>query len=85
MTDKLKEKIMTVVEQTLNDASTEASEHVTITENDSMETIGSWDSLNFMLVFQAINDAFNINPDFDDAINYISISALYDYLKDKTS
>lgn len=81
MSDDIKNQIMAVVEQTLNNGSSSADNNVIITEKDSMETIASWDSLNFMNVFVAINETFGLDPDFDDAINYISISALYDYLK----
>lgn len=81
MSDNLRNKIMIVVEQTLNTGSSAANNNVTISENDSMETIADWDSLNFMNVFLAINEVFDLDPDFDDAINYISISSLYDYIK----
>lgn len=82
MPNELKGKIISVVEQALNDSSVSSDAPVSLQESDSMETIAAWDSLNFMTVFHAINEAFNINPDFDDAINYISISALYEYLND---
>lgn len=81
MPDDLRNRIIIVVEQTLNSASSAANNNVIISENDSMETIADWDSLNFMNVFLAINEAFDLDPDFDDAINYISISSLYDYIK----
>lgn len=81
MSDNLRNRIMIVVEQTLNTGSSADNNNVTISENDSMETIANWDSLNFMSVFLAINEAFDLDPDFDDAINYISISSLYDYIK----
>ena len=44
-----------------------------------METIAEWDSLTFMSVFSAVNDAFGIDPDFDDANHYLSIPALHRY------
>ena len=81
MSDNLRNRIMIVVEQTLNTGSSADNNNVTISEKDSMETIANWDSLNFMSVFLAINEAFDLDPDFDDAINYISISSLYDYIK----
>jgi hypothetical protein len=34
-----------------------------------------------MSVFLAINAAFGLNPDFDDAIHYTSVRTLYDFLK----
>lgn len=83
MSDELKAKIISVVELALNKSAESPEERVTLTAGDSMETVAAWDSLNFMAVFHAINEAFNISPDFDDAINYISISALHDYLRDE--
>ena len=46
-----------------------------------METIAEWDSLHFVSVFLAVNEAFGIDPDFDDAVHYISIASLCDYLE----
>lgn len=83
MSDELKEKIISVVEQALNNSGESSDVPVTLKESDSMETIAAWDSLNFMAVFHAINETFDIDPDFDDAINFISISALYDYLNNE--
>ena len=83
MSDQLKAKIISIVELALNKSAESPEERVTLTAGDSMETVAAWDSLNFMAVFHAINEAFNISPDFDDAINYISISALHDYLRDE--
>ena len=57
------------------------SQALLVTAGDSMETIATWDSLTFMSVFQAINEAFSINPDFDDAIHYTSVKGIYDYIK----
>ena len=79
MSNELKEKIISIIEKALNEAS---GDSVALTEADSMETVSCWDSLSFMTVFHAINEAFDIDPDFDDAINYISVPALYEYLND---
>ena len=53
---------------------------LTVGPSDSMETIGEWDSLSFMSVFCAVNKAFEIDPDFDDAVHYISVASLHPYL-----
>ena len=53
---------------------------IELTINDSMESVVAWDSLSFMSVFAAINDEFNIDPDFDDAIHYTSIKKLCAYV-----
>jgi acyl carrier protein len=50
-----------------------------------MQTVAAWDSLNFMKVFLAINEAFGVDPDFDDAIHYTSVRTLLAYLKEKVA
>jgi acyl carrier protein len=79
MTDPLKRRIIEIIQDTLRKKGKE--QNVTIRADDSMETVAAWDSLSFMTVFLAINEAFDVNPDFDDAIHYTSVEALYDYLK----
>lgn len=79
MTDTLEQQIIAIIQDTLSDK--EKGREVSITADDSMETVGDWDSLSFMSVFLAINEAFGVNPDFDDAIHYTSVKTLYAYLK----
>ncbi|MFC4700270.1 acyl carrier protein [Glaciecola siphonariae] len=80
MKDDLTSCVITTIQEALNETIEEESEKIVICQSDSMETVGVWDSLNFMNVFIAINQKFNIEPDFDDAIHYISVQALIDYL-----
>jgi len=83
MTDPLEQQIITVIEQTLRDMN--EGEEILITAEDSMETVAAWDSLSFMIVFLAVNETFGVNPDFDDAIHYTSVSGLYAYLKGRVT
>ena len=48
--------------------------------DDSMETVPGWDSMRFMSVFIAVNEAFGLDPDFDDAIHYTAIPTMVEYL-----
>ena len=78
MTDPLESRIVQIVQNTLRENGDETD--VVITAEASMESVSGWDSLTFMKVFLAINEAFGINPDFDDAIHYTSVKSLHDYL-----
>lgn len=79
MADPLEQRIIQIIQDTLRNQSKE--QNVLIRADDSMETVTAWNSLSFMTVFLAINEAFGVNPDFDDAIHYTSVKSLYDYLK----
>jgi len=83
MTDPLEQQIIAVIEQTLRDKN--EGEEISITAEDSMETVAAWDSLSFMIVFLAVNETFDVNPDFDDAIHYTSVKTLYAYLKEQVA
>lgn len=83
MTDPLEQRIINIVQDVLRDNSDE--QNVLITIDDSMETVAAWDSMTFMSVFLAINEAIGVNPDFDDAIHYTSVKSLYNYLKGQAS
>jgi acyl carrier protein len=83
MTNPLEQRIIATIQEALRNKS--EGQDVLITVDDSMETIADWDSLTFMSVFLAINEAFGLNPDFDDAIHYTSVKALYAYLKEQAA
>jgi acyl carrier protein len=83
MTDPLTERLIDVVQNALRDAGVPTATRVSA--EDSMETVPGWDSLSFMSVFAAINQAFGLDPDFDDAIHYTSIPKLRAYLKSRGS
>lgn len=78
MPDALESRIIEIVQNTL-DGNNAIQNHI-VTADDSMETIADWDSLTFMNIFVAINEAFSVNPDFDEAIHYTSIKSLHSYL-----
>ncbi|MEO1246720.1 MAG: acyl carrier protein [Pseudomonadota bacterium] len=83
MTDTLEQQIIAIIEQTLSEQN--GGETVSIAADDSMESVTAWDSLSFMSVFMKVNETFGVNPDFDDAIHYTSVSGLAAYLKGQIS
>jgi len=81
MTDLLEQRIIEIVQTALRNANNDLD--VVITPDDSMETVPAWDSLSFMSIFTAINEAFALHPDFDDAIHYTSVKTLHEYIKNQ--
>ena len=78
MADTMESRIVDIVESTLRAHS--GNLDLVCCAGDSMETVAEWDSLAFISVFSAINEAFGIDPDFDDAVHYVSIATIRDYL-----
>jgi len=56
-----------------------------ITAESTMESMREWDSLNFINIFLAINEAFGIDPDPDDALHYNSISGIVSFVTNELS
>lgn len=83
MADSLEQKIISIIAEALRDRND--GKDVSISAEDSMETVAVWDSLSFMSVFLAINQAFGVDPDFDDAIHYTSVAGLHKYLQERIS
>jgi acyl carrier protein len=83
MTDPREQRIIEIIQDTLRNKGDQ--QDILITSEDSMETVVAWDSLTFMSVFLAINEAFGVDPDFDDAIHYTSVKTLHAYLKEQVA
>jgi acyl carrier protein len=83
MADDLRNKVISIVQETLRDESGRID--LVLTPEDSMDTVPEWDSMSFMKVFLLINEVYGIDPDFDEAIHYTSISALTEFLRNETS
>jgi acyl carrier protein len=81
MPDLLERRVLQVVQEALR-ATTDDPDLV-IGEDDSMETVPGWDSLTFMSVFLAVNDAFALAPDFDEAIHYTALPSLVAHLREQ--
>ena len=82
MADDLQSNVISIVQDTLRDESGKGD--LTVSPEDSMDTIPEWDSMSFMKVFLAVNEVFGIDPDFDEAIHYTSISTLTEFLRNET-
>ena len=76
MDEDLERKVIEIIEAVLR----AGGAPVILAREDSMDTVPEWDSLTFMSVFTAINQAFELTPGFDDAIHYTSVSALCEFL-----
>lgn len=81
--DPFEQRVVAVVQDAIRTATGDAG--LVIGSDASMESVSGWDSMTFMSVFMAVNDAFDIDPDFDDAINYISVPSLVTYLRGQTT
>jgi acyl carrier protein len=80
MTEKIEQRVIGVIQDALR--AKQGTDAIVVTVDDSMETVSAWDSLSFMSVFMAINEAFSVDPDFDDAIHYTSVKSLCAYLRE---
>ncbi|MFD1196059.1 acyl carrier protein [Seohaeicola saemankumensis] len=83
MTDDLQLRVISIVQDTLREDSGKGD--LSISPDDSMDTITEWDSMSFMKVFMGVNEVFGISPDFDEAIHYTSISTLTEFLRKETA
>jgi acyl carrier protein len=83
MADDLQSKVISIVQDILRLESGKVD--LTVSPEDSMDKIPEWDSMSFMKVFFAVNEVFGIEPDFDEAIHYTSISTLTEFLQSETS
>jgi acyl carrier protein len=81
--DPLEQRVVDIVQDTIRTVNGDAA--LSIEPSASMDTVPGWDSLTFMTVFSAVNDAFDIDPDFDDAIHYTSVPSMVAYLRQTTS
>jgi acyl carrier protein len=83
MTDPIEQRVIEIVQETLRGKKNDVA--IEISADDSMESVSAWDSLSFMSIFTAINEAFSVDPDFDDAIHYTSVRSLCDYLRSQAA
>jgi acyl carrier protein len=83
MANELQARVIAIVQDTLRDESGRGD--LVVMPEDSMDTVPEWDSISFMKVFLAINAVYGIDPDFDEAIHYTSISTLTEFLQTGTA
>ncbi len=78
MADLLHQHIVDVVQYALRST---GDPHVVVGVGDSMETVAVWDSQALPTVFAAVNEAFGLAPDFEDAIHYTGVESLVSYVR----
>ena len=83
MADDLLINVIAIVQDTLRKES--GRNDLVLSPDESMDTVPEWDSMSFMKVFLSINEAYGIDPDFDEAIHYTSIPTLTEFLRNEIS
>lgn len=76
------ERVCAVVEGALVTANNGKALSVSVDPQSQMGSPKEWDSLAFVLVFNAIADEFGIDLEDDDAIHLTSIQTTYELLKE---
>ena len=76
MTENIEARVIEIVESVLKQQSAD----VHVDGETSMESAPECDSLNFIHVFMAVNQGFDINPDPDDAIHYRSVPGIVEFV-----
>jgi len=76
--DDLETRVIAIVQDTLRQ---HGDSDLVLSAADSMDTIAEWDSMQFMSIFLTVNEEFQLDPDFDDAIHYTAIESLVSYLR----
>ena len=54
---------------------------VTIDENSAMNNPAEWDSMSFVGIFLAITAHFDLDVDDDDAMKFVSIKSIADFIE----
>jgi len=53
-----------------------------ITMQSKMHSPSEWDSLSFVAIFMAVHEAFDLEPEDDDAIHFVSVEGISGFLKE---
>lgn len=72
--------ICQIVEQALKQVTQSGTLSAPITPDSRMNNPREWDSLAFVSVFLAVSQHFNIEVEEDDAIHFISVSGIREFL-----
>ena len=83
MTVELEENmLLQVIEDALKLAANSSSLSQPVTLDSKMGSPREWDSLSFVAVFNAVGEAFDIEMDNDDAIHFLTVSTMYQFLNE---
>ena len=74
------DKIIDIIKRTIKKSS---GEEPNITLKSRLNEPASWDSINFINVFQNICEEFNIDADDEDAIHFLSVSQIIEFVNSK--
>ncbi len=76
------DRVCAVVEDAIRTAANKAELSAPVTPLSRMGEPREWDSLSFVVVFNAISEAFGVDLEDDDAIHLTSIPAMFELLQD---
>lgn len=75
---ELETQIITIVQNTLR--GNLGDDSITVDSSSSMDTVNGWDSMQFLAVYETVNEQMGISPDFDDAFHYTSIAGMTQFI-----
>ena len=76
------DKVREIVSDTLLTISDKAELSGPVTEDAEMGAPAEWDSLSFIVVFNAISEILDVELEDDDAIHFTSIPAMHAFLNE---
>ena len=68
------------VEEAIKSASNKSELSAPVTATSRMGEPREWDSLSFVVVFNAVAEAYDVMLEDDDAIHFTSIGAMHEFL-----
>lgn len=74
--------LIDTIENTLKTASKKSELSSPITMQSAMHSPSEWDSLSFVAIFLAVHEAFDLEPEDDDAIHFMSVEGISTFLKE---
>ncbi|MEM8800057.1 MAG: acyl carrier protein [Pseudomonadota bacterium] len=81
MADKFdKAELLDVISGALLTATNKSALSEPLTPASGMRTPAEWDSLSFVHVFLAVHEAFGLEPEDDDAIQFTSVDGISEFL-----
>lgn len=74
------DSVIEVIEETLVSSNQGKPLSENVTAESRMNFPKEWDSLAFVNVFMAVQEAFNLDVDEDEAINFMSVRGIVDFI-----
>jgi acyl carrier protein len=76
------DRVCAVVEDAIRTAANKPELSAPVTPQSRMGEPREWDSLSFVVVFNAVSEAFGVDLEDDDAIHLTSIPSMFELLQD---